>query len=714
MGRRLIFLVAMASAVVIWVRPARPQSNPALPPLPETVGSSEGDASVMLPPVEPAPAASPTQTTPTTKRAGTTAAISKTNPTASPPQVRQAKKVPPPVPKTVEEAKPEPTAGAPTPGGPIEEPAKLGEPAIPGDEKGMGLPPADLSAPPALPAPAAEDANAAPGDVANTPKLDEDVKPAQAPPANPAAPAAGAPVVPPPEGGNPLPPAKGSTAGAAPGSAAADAEHFVLPADRLLKGRQSVEVSVEVVGPETMNLHKEGKFKIIVKNTGNADAMGVIVRDELPPSLELLSSQPNQEPSSGSLLVWKLGTVPARSERLITLNVKAIQPGELNHAASITLLGGSKVHTIIREPRLKVEQRATTGKVVKGKPVDFIITVSNIGDGPARNVNIRATLSPGLKVMAEDGQDTNILEYVFKEDLPAGRTLELDPIEADTTMGGEQSCQVVADSPDVEPNADIAKSVKTVTVIEPKLKLRLAGDTKKFTDTLSSYQLSLENPGTATTKNVQVSVILNNNGKPQLPIPAGGKWDPSYRRISWNIAQIEPGESEKLTLPFNVMMGSPGTFQVTAEAKAQLNLYDKTNLTTTIDGIPLVDLQVDQGKTRLIDVKVPIYYRIRIRNTGTKEATNILVKAFPSANLRVLQTRGTEQQAQYSASEKVLIWPVIPRLEPGKEMTLGIQLEGIKPGQGSCKVHLTHDNDAENQVEDAAFTRITGTGTLQR
>jgi len=628
-----------------------------------------------------------------------------------PSRTRQARKAAPPIPPAAEAADgaTEETAEKPSPVNTNGDPLASDQTALP-NEKDLETPPAELPPVKALPPPS--DVEAAPA------KLDDSVVQAQnpaPPPQNPAAPpkppgVASAPGAMASDGSN-LPAARGSVAGApAESAASSEVESFVLPPDVLQTGRQSVALSIEVIGPEILNIQQEAKLKIVVKNTGTADALGVVVRDDFPAALELLSSQPNQEPSSGAQLVWKLGTVPANSERLITLNVKATHVGEINHAATVSMKAGSKAHTIVRRPLLKVEQRATSGRVVKGRPVEFLITVKNIGDGLARNVIVQAKLSPGLRVVSADGNNSNLFETTVEEDLEPGRTIELLALQADTILGGEQSCQVVAHSPDVQPDLEGSKSTKTVTIIEPKLKLSLTGDEKRFTDTLASYVVSLENPGTASTRNIQVSVTLNTNGRPQLPIPANGRWDPSQRRITWSIPQLEPGDpaKERLDLPFQVLMGSPGTFQVTAEAKAP-SLYDKANLTTTIDGMPMVDLEVEQSTKRIVDVNVPVSYKIRIRNTGTKEATNILVKALPSTNLAVDRTRGTEQAAGWSESQKAVVWPVIPRLEPGKELSLGIQVHGTKAGQASCRVFVTHDKDEGDQLEDAAYTRITET-----
>ena len=125
---------------------------------------------------------------------------------------------------------------------------------------------------------------------------------------------------------NPLPPAQVPAGPGAQGQPAPEAtpggDHFVIPPDRLPLGKQSIALTVNVQSPAFLNLNQEASLKILVKNTGSADAMGVVIRDELPIGLSFLNSQPvAQNAPNNPLLVWRLGTVPAGSERVILVRV---------------------------------------------------------------------------------------------------------------------------------------------------------------------------------------------------------------------------------------------------------------------------------------------------------------------------------------------------------------------------------------------------------
>ncbi len=256
-------------------------------------------------------------------------------------------------------------------------------------------------------------------------------------------------------------------------------------------------MTVNVQAPSSMNLNQEANLMLVVRNTGSSDAMNVRVLDELPDGLEHVSSQPEAYVVKETLLSWSISSLPAGSEKIITVRVKPVKTGPYYHAATVLFQTASKAQTQVFKPLLKVDQSVSKASVLKGQPVEFKIGVTNIGDGPARNVTIRAKLSPGLRHGSDDKSDEQTLELTIPVLAPNQRE-ELDALAVDAIQGGDQSCIVTASSPDVLPFIkEEAESIKTVTVVEPKLKLTVTAPEKRFTDTIATYEIKVENPGTA-------------------------------------------------------------------------------------------------------------------------------------------------------------------------------------------------------------------------
>jgi uncharacterized repeat protein (TIGR01451 family) len=483
----------------------------------------------------------------------------------------------------------------------------------------------------------------------------------------------------------------------------------VLPREKLPLGRQSVALTVDVVGPQVLNVNQIAPLRIVVRNTGTTDAMGVVVRDELPEGLDYLSSQPEAE-RNGALLFWKLATVPAGSEKVLVVRVKPVKVGPFDHAATVTLLAGSKSRTIVRQPKLKVEQTATSGKVLKGQQVQFRIAISNPGDGPARNVVVQAKLSPGLRHESGEPNDQNMFEQTLDQIEPGGRIV-LDALVADTKVAGEQTCTVVAQSNDVSTSREEARSVAAVTVVEPQLKVSITGDEKRFTDTIATYMITVENPGTATAHNAYVLATLPLSGRLVGPPPSGARWDASSGKLIWKIPQVEPGEKEKMELTFRVRMGGVGIYSVTVDSRAD-GLPSKNAICRT-DVLGLADFEFEVlEQRRVVDIGDETNFTIRIKNIGTKDATSILVSAELSKSVEPIETKnGTDDraQAQYNPTQHLLVFPKIERLGPGKEVALGIKVKATDKGLGWCRVYLMHDDltSQDERLEDMASFKIT-------
>ncbi len=565
-------------------------------------------------------------------------------------------------------------AQEPAPLTPIDLPAGADEP-----------PPADL--PPAQPVP--PDMDAAPAPVAPKPKRPQAAEPLQ----DDAVERAQAPA-----------PAAAPAAAPAPAPAESDGG-FITSPERLPLGRHEVVVDVEVQAPAEMNLNKPATAVILVANAGSSDAFDVTVRDELPPGLKFVSSTVPPEPGAveQGILVWKLGTLPAGASKKIPMQVTPTQVVHMDHAATVTFRAGSKARSLVREPKLKVEvvQAPSVARQLKGKAVDYKISVTNTGDGPARNILVQAKLSPGLRHESIVGSDENSLEHPI-ESLGPGDRYDLPTLQVDTTQGGRQTCTVKATSPDVVFNAADAELERAVDVVEPKLKIDLAAPEKRYTDTVGQYSVTVENPGTAPAKNVQVSVALPVNGK-LVAAPQGAVYDGKAQRLVWTIPELPPTDPtnpalKPRVLPFEVRLRDVGYYEVTAEAKADGVSKQLQKRSTDVQGMADLDLIVYERK-RVVDEGGETMFLIKLQNYGKKEASGVQVVAALSDNLQPTETTGGPEGEGHMKPEgkNILVqFPRIDRIGPGASMVLGVKVKAVKAddGVGTCEVTVKHDDDA--------------------
>ncbi|MEO6811183.1 MAG: hypothetical protein ABI353_18905 [Isosphaeraceae bacterium] len=470
------------------------------------------------------------------------------------------------------------------------------------------------------------------------------------------------------------------------------------PSDRFPMGSHAVGLTIEMQAPTTANLNKEYKYRISVRNTGTGDAYGVVASDALPQGLTFVSSKP--EPSSPPPgLSWKKDLLSSGETWQIDVTVKPEQVELFEHAATVIVTGGSRTRTQVKQPRLKVEQRLATSRELKGHQVEFKINVTNTGDGPARSVMVQVRLSKGLR--HEKGQ---VLELPFKDvlgkaSLNPGETVPLDLI-VDTVEGGKQECVIEATSPDV---VEPAVSTQSIEVIEPQLSLAFSkASTRRVPDTIASYTLTIENPGSAPTRDVKLAAFLPLGVR--LEETDGGRYNAEKRTILWTFSQLEPGEKKDVT--FLLRMGGPNIYPINAAAIAKdCTRLDKGTQTEVV-GTADVDFTITERR-RSLDVNDETVFEVRITNRGTKEATNLLISAILSDDMKWVNTSGTETSAtDPKDSGHNLLFPKIPTLAAGGKLELTIKVQALKPGFATCQVLLMHDELGEFKIDHKQHIRI--------
>jgi uncharacterized repeat protein (TIGR01451 family) len=487
-----------------------------------------------------------------------------------------------------------------------------------------------------------------------------------------------------------------------------------LPADQLPAGKQSVAVTVDVQSPPNMNLHQKATVRLIVRNTGASDALQVRIRDELPEGLKFVDSEPKATLEGTSGLTWSLPALAAGKDQVIKVVVEPVKTGELDHGVSVWFQTGSKARSKVYQPRLKIEQLASSDKVLRGQPVEFKIRVTNIGDGPARNVTVTAKLSAGLRY----GSGGHGIDEMITEPIPVlepEQSEDLDPLVAAAVLAGEASCTVKATSPDViaRDKGEETQAVSKVTVVEPRLEVAIAGPKRRCTETNAAYEVVVKNPGTAPARKVRVVAFVP-PGVRLLGVPEDARYDSPSRRLQWSIDQLDPDSSRKYS--FEVKVGNVGRYDVAAEASGAGVPKDKKSLVTEVFGMADVDLVVSE-RQRVVDVKGKTIFLITLRNYGTKEAKNILLSASVSRNLDVTGSfdlppglsfgRGKDDKEGQWALRDTEGRGGIKRLGPGETLQMGLEVEvtAAEPKVATCRVLVTHDG-LSVPLEDMAHVQV--------
>jgi uncharacterized repeat protein (TIGR01451 family) len=150
------------------------------------------------------------------------------------------------------------------------------------------------------------------------------------------------------------------------------------------------KLQISHTGPKKAELHDPVAFRLKVTNSGKAPARNVEVDVTLPESVEYSDSKPSTTGEKNPL-TWSLGTLRPGQSKGIEYSVITKKTGRFTLAGVARASGGLKQESSatmrVGEAKLEVLKTGPKQRTV-GRPATYLITVSNPGTMPAKNVEI--------------------------------------------------------------------------------------------------------------------------------------------------------------------------------------------------------------------------------------------------------------------------------------------------------------------------------------
>lgn len=136
-------------------------------------------------------------------------------------------------------------------------------------------------------------------------------------------------------------------------------------------------------------------MRIVVTNSGTGVARNVRVEDNLPAGMTV---------DGKNAVTFDVGSLAAGQSREIQFNAKVAKPGKYDNKVTAKAEGdmtaeSAVVSTVAKQPVLAITKTGPE-KLFIGRPVNYEITVTNKGDGVARETVVTDTLPAGARVTA--------------------------------------------------------------------------------------------------------------------------------------------------------------------------------------------------------------------------------------------------------------------------------------------------------------------------
>jgi uncharacterized repeat protein (TIGR01451 family) len=284
---------------------------------------------------------------------------------------------------------------------------------------------------------------------------------------------------------------------------------------------------------------------------------------------------------------------------------------------------------------------------------------------------------------------------------PRGEKLSMDvgslgPGEARTVRlalsavaGGKFQVHVTAHA-----DSDLLQTASTeVVVVAPSIKLAVDGPTLRYIGRNAAYVLTVANDGAAPSNNVR-AVHKVPEGFRFVRAEKGGKYDESTDSVSWFIGRLEPGQSASVKV--ELAPTKLGTFVHRAGAVSEQGARSEAECETVVDGTAAVQMEIVE-QADPVEVGSEMVYEIRLKNAGSKAATNVGISCEMANAVQLIAAKGPTE----SLSENgLVVFKSLPTLAAGKTAVYRVHVKGSVEGNHRFRVRLASDSITEPLISE--------------
>lgn len=443
-------------------------------------------------------------------------------------------------------------------------------------------------------------------------------------------------------------------------------------------GPAAVEVRWEKISEITVG--RECRCELVVKNTGAGAAGEVAVEAYFPRSVRLTAADPKPV-AAADHLTWNIPALAAGAEHRISVTLVPSEQGDMQVSAFVRYTEAAATTLAVREPMLRVSV-SSPAEVAMGETVPQTITVTNPGNGTADEVTVEVNLPPGL----EHAKGSRLSMPIGS--LAPGQSHDLR-LALFATQGGPQEVHVQATAGTTLRQ----EAVQTVLVVAPSLKVAAEGPGLRYVGRTAVYRVTVTNVGAAAANNVRVAQTVP-DGFTFAKADKGGRFEAGQSQVVWYVGSIAAGES--IELAAELTAAKLGSHQHLVAVFGEGGAKAEAVVETAVDGTPsLVCEIIDLDDP--VEVGTETAYEIRVRNEGTKAATNVAVSCQVPAGIAALSARGPTQP---SGENGMLAFPPVETLEPGKTALYRVVVKGTTDGKHRFRVRLESDSLDEPLIHE--------------
>lgn len=316
------------------------------------------------------------------------------------------------------------------------------------------------------------------------------------------------------------------------------------------------------------------QYKFVVSNPGTGSVDGVMITDSLPDGVVTADGSKS--------LNFNVGTLKPGESKTYTANVQATRTGRFVNSAKATAADGitassGQVTTVVTQPVLAITKKGTDKMYVGGsRMIDYTITVSNNGDGIARDTKVVDMLPAGATfVSASDGGRASGGQVTWSVGTLAPKATRTMTLRVKPTTMGTLTNNVTA-------TAYCAKQVnaswKTEVIGIPAVLLEVVDleDPIEVGGTVT-YQIRVTNQGSANGRNIAIKTVL----PAQMEyVSSGGPTTATSTGKNVNFAPLS-----------TLAPGQTATFTILVRTTAAADVRFKVSMVTAQSTVPVEETE---------------------------------------------------------------------------------------------------------------------------
>ncbi|MFO0942174.1 MAG: hypothetical protein U0930_15665 [Pirellulales bacterium] len=362
-------------------------------------------------------------------------------------------------------------------------------------------------------------------------------------------------------------------------------------------------------------------------------------------------------------------------EKTINLQIIPEVEGEIGSIASVHIAAQASARSMATSPQIELRVDGAA-PVIIGQGQEVNVTLRNTGTGVARGIRLEADIPNQLRHESGEMQ----LEAMLG-DIRPGESKRLS-LNVAAIQPGQSVCALRA----VNEDGVQAQGQFAVDVRAPQLVATIAGPAKRYLERQATYQIVVNNNGTAMARNLYFDVHLPVGLKFVSADIAQATYHPESHSVTLGLAELNAGANAAFTVtvlpvelgPQNIRFNASGDLGVSAEAKGQMVVEGLSELAFTIGQ--------DNGT---VEVGATTTYAVQVSNVGNQSDKNVQLQVQLPDGAKLVKV---DAPVDYREEGGRLVFAAVGEMRSRDVKTFRFQVQHQRAGNQVVRAQLTSAN----------------------